>query len=187
MKKKTQEIREYPTREEMYLHEIPRDGIGAELGACKGLNAQHLFHSSRPKAMYLVDLWDQKNFIKHQEPQHWAGDNERLVRKFFEKDSNVHYFKGGTVQWLKSIDDDFLDWVYIDSGHTYDHTKTEIDLCITKVKEGGLIMGHDFFSAPALWGTGVQRAVIERINSRDLEMTAITSERLCSFCCMVKR
>lgn len=40
--------------------------------------------------------------------------------------------------------DNYFDFVFIDSGHTYELTKAEIRLWIRKVKDGGILAGHDY-------------------------------------------
>ena len=49
-------IKEVQTRQELYL-EIPKGGVGAELGVCKGANAESLLVHTRPEKLYLVDIW----------------------------------------------------------------------------------------------------------------------------------
>ena len=46
-------IREYETRQEMFLS-VPNNGIGAEV-ECKGMNLLTL-HLTRPSKMYLCDV-----------------------------------------------------------------------------------------------------------------------------------
>lgn len=43
--------------------------------------------------------------------------------------------------------DGLFDFVFIDSGHTYELTKAEILLWSRKVKHGGYLAGHDFHTA----------------------------------------
>lgn len=40
--------------------------------------------------------------------------------------------------------DNYFDFIYLDSGHTYELTKAEIRLWIRKVKDGGILAGHDY-------------------------------------------
>ena len=69
-----------------------------------------------------------------------------------------------------------MDWVYIDTNHQYQCISREIDLSVKKVRRGGYIMGHDYFSNPQAWGTSIIRAVNERIQNGDIVMEAITRE-----------
>lgn len=52
--------------------------------------------------------------------------------------------------------DKYFDFVFIDSGHTYELTKAEIRLWSRKVKDGGILAGHDFDGCKE-----VEEAVVE--------------------------
>lgn len=56
--------------------------------------------------------------------------------------------------------DNFFDFVFIDSGHTYELTKAEIRLWYHKVKYGGTLAGHDYSNIE--W-QGIRNAVDEVI------------------------
>jgi SAM-dependent methyltransferase len=63
--------------------------------------------------------------------------------------------------FLASLDDDALDWVYLDSSHQYAHTLDELELLVRKVKEGGIIAGDDWQPDPEHRHHGVAKAVRE--------------------------
>ena len=44
----------------------------------------------------------------------------------------------------KQFPDGSLDFVYIDGNHNYEHTVEDISLWSKKVRQGGIIYGHDF-------------------------------------------
>ena len=186
-------IKEIETRQEMYL-EIPKGGVGAELGACKGINALHLYQVTKPKKLYLSDIWtktapDGTPWPRGGMPDIWYGDNSGLVKSFFEEEidsGKVEIKKGFSSDFLASLSDNYLDWVYIDSDHNYPCVSIEIDMAIKKVKSGGLILGHDYANVPEGWGSSVIRAVNERIQSRDIMMEAITLETWPSYLCRVR-
>lgn len=55
------------------------------------------------------------------------------------------------------FNDGFLDFIFIDSSHTYEGTKAELSKWYPKVKDGGIFAGHDF-KAPEVY-----KAVTETI------------------------
>jgi len=185
-------IKEIETREEMYL-EIPKGGVGAELGACKGINALNLYQVTKPKKLYLCDIWtktdpDGNSWSRGGMPEIWYGDNYDLVKNFFKEEidsGKVEVKKELSCDFLASLPDNYLDWVYIDSDHNYACVSIEIGIAIKKVKSGGLILGHDYNTVPEGWGSSVIRAVNERIQSRDIMMEAITLEAWPSYLCRV--
>lgn len=180
-------IKEVETREELYL-EIPKGGVGAEIGVCKGSNAVHLFFATKPSVMFLVDTWEDTDdngeewrFISDGvEPQRWYRDHRSLMSKLFKEEieeGRVILHRGVGGDWLYNLPDDTLDWVYLDSDHEYDAICIELDLAVRKVKSGGYIMGHDYLCEPLAWRSSVIRAVNERIQNGDIKMEAITVEK----------
>ena len=139
-------IKDIETREEMYL-KIPKGGIGAEIGVCKGMNAINLFFLCRPTTMFLIDVWCELNEPHGSDPKLWFTDHSVLISKIFEKEieqGTVVTHKGFAVDWLCALPDNTLDWIYLDAYHEYDPISTELALAIDKVKRGGYIMGHDY-------------------------------------------
>ena len=50
------EIKEINTRQELYC-EFQKYGIGAEIGVCRGHNAMWLNQITKPKKLYLCEIW----------------------------------------------------------------------------------------------------------------------------------
>lgn len=160
------------------LYELfPKNGIGAELGVCKGLNAAHLWNKTLPKELFLVDIWlrDELTYLYHP-PELFYDDWEILVRERLPYEE-IKLVKQDSIMWLDSIPDNYLDWIYIDSIHTYDHVKVEYEKAILKVKPGGIISGHDFYCHPQAWKTGVIRAVLNQVQNNNLKITHISCEK----------
>ena len=51
---------------------------------------------------------------------------------------------GRSVEELAKLDDASLDWLYIDTDHSYRTTLAELRVALRKIVPGGLIAGHDF-------------------------------------------
>lgn len=180
-------IKEIPTRELIY-DIVPKNGVGAELGVCRGSNAVQLFFRTKPSVLFLVDKWEKIKDgkwcgivagPKGRNPNLWLGDYEESIREIFEKEisqGKVLVNKESSIKFLSSLQDNSLDWVYIDTDHRYQTISKEIDISIKKVRKDGYIMGHDYFANPAMWGTSVIRAVNERIQTGDIKMEAISNE-----------
>jgi len=183
-----EKIKDVETREELYL-EIPKGGVGAELGTCKGLNAINLFFITKPSTMFLVDLWSEETpdgilWPRVEDPSLWYDDHTALITNIFEEEINnerVVLIKDFSYKFFNDLPDDSLDWVYLDSDHQYKVISRELSLSIKKVKKGGYIMGHDYANVPNFWGSSVIRAVNERIQNGDIKMEAITLEKWPSY------
>jgi predicted O-methyltransferase YrrM len=65
----------------------------------------------------------------------------------------------------KNIPDD-LDFVYIDGNHNYEFVKKDVELYYPKIKEGGILGGHNF----EINFMGVPKAVIEFTARKGLKL-----------------
>jgi hypothetical protein len=149
----------YPNREIAYHHTFKKGGVGAELGVCRGENACHALVGADPLKLYLVDIWD------NDKPLGYDGDPEFVPERFEEhfdligKDYYSYvcdYFAGqirkGVVEvhktpaavFLNNLDDNYLDWAFIDTSHFYEETFNTLEATIRKTKIGGVIGMHDF-------------------------------------------
>ncbi len=152
---------------------LPQGSVGAELGVFKGSFIDHLL-STKPRKLYSVDPW-----YRSSQSWEWAkGDKSTLnafkrILEVFEDEINT-----GTLTplvefsevFLASLPDDSLDWAYIDTTHSYNQTKRELDLCCRKVKRSGFILGDDYFPNPSHKHHGVWKAMNEFVGSGQLEL-----------------
>jgi hypothetical protein len=69
---------------------------------------------------------------------------------------NVTTLAMESAQAARLIADRTLDFVYIDSIHSFGHVCRDIDLWLPKIRPNGLIGGHDY--SPGEW-PGVVKAV----------------------------
>ncbi len=104
--------------------------------------------TKNPKELYLIDIFqgimgsgdkDGDNFEKIS-----LDESYENLKKHFEHNNNVKIIKGFTVNELSKIEDNYLDFVYVDAGHEYHDVKNDLEVSYKKVKNGGIIMGHDY-------------------------------------------
>jgi len=147
--------------------------IGAEIGVFKGAFVEYLL-STGPSKLFLVDPWYLSG-----PAWPWSKGNQSTI------DALAEIFKAfrseiedGLViprieycqTFLNSLNDQSLDWVYIDTTHTYEDTLCELRLSSKKVKKGGFIMGDDYYFEEVTERSGVHRAVNEFIAEASLEL-----------------
>jgi len=147
------------------LAEFLRPGsIGAEVGVFKGAFVDYLL-STNPSKLYLVDPW-----YRLSPDWPWAKGDPSTVRALLGiLDAFHEEISAGTVEpwvefsqdFLASLEDDHLDWIYIDSTHGYNQTKIELELSLSKVKPTGFILGDDYTADPNHPHHGVHRVVKE--------------------------
>ena len=124
-----------PTRVDL-IKLMPQNSIGAELGIWDGAFSRVISKIIEPQLFYLVDTWIDMDL------------EERLTDNFIKRSKNSNYIKRKetTESFLNSLEDNYLDWVFVDAAHDYDSVKTDLLLSKDKVKDDGYIMGHDYIN-----------------------------------------
>lgn len=94
--------------------------------------------------------------------QKWNKVEEefRNNTRFF---NNVNLIKEYSHNVSAIFADKSVDLVYIDGDHSYEAVNKDIELYLPKIKQGGILAGHDYSKS---W-PGVVKAVDERLGSPD--------------------
>jgi Methyltransferase domain len=75
-----------------------------------------------------------------------------------------------------------LDCVYIDGNHVTPHPENDLNMWWPKVKEGGIISGHDFLCPGEIeggWGKYIQPAVLAFSEKHQLDLYLVIEEGGC--------
>lgn len=159
------EMRKNRRRRRVLIELIPAGGIGAELGVHKGHLTPGLIDWLKPDLLYVVDPW----YLLEPYWEWAAGDRStvralaRVIRKLRQplEEHRAEIVIADDRDFLRSLKDEHLDWVYLDSSHLYEHTLEELGLLVAKVRRGGVIAGDDWQPDPDHRHHGVYRAVRE--------------------------
>jgi predicted O-methyltransferase YrrM len=130
-------------------------GIGVEVGVEKAIFSKQIAkHSTK---LYCVDPY-----------MKYDGYRENVTQEkmdsFYARAQHVmtpythEFIREPSREAVKRFEDNSLDFVYIDANHSYESAKEDIMLWSQKVKEGGIVAGHDYLDTN---GYGVKRAVDE--------------------------
>ena len=146
--------------------------IGCEVGVDDGKHAFNMLYWLPTNKLYLIDSYEEYEnypYLKKGKPINpdivysiarkklsRFGDKPVFIRKYSDKITNDDIKEGE------------LDFCYIDANHTYRFVKNDIELFYTKVKNGGVLGGHDF-GAGTEHGD-VARAVLEFCDKHDLKL-----------------
>ena len=142
------------TREEL-LELLPKGGIVAELGVDEGEFSKSILGINKPKKLHLVDFWGSKRYNQ---------DKRRKVETRFKKNieaNNLEINLGLSTEVVKGFQDNYFDWIYIDTSHSYKTTIEELELYRSKIKSNGFIAGHDYVMGH--WNGMVRYGVIEAV------------------------
>lgn len=122
------------------------NGIGVELGSFKGQFANTILNNWGGKLL-MVDVWRE---LPHQEYDD-ASNHREHIDAYSQSMENIKGFEDRAYMMRMKgehacdfIQDESLDFIYIDANHTYDAVKQDLKLWYPKIKSGGLVMGHDY-------------------------------------------
>lgn len=143
------------TREEL-LRILPQNGIVAELGVDEGGFSQMILSINKPKKLHLIDSWGSKRYNQNKRKK----VENRFSKNIESKEVEINL--GLSTDVVESFEDNYFDWIYIDTSHSYEGTIKELELYRNKVKESGIIAGHDYILGN--WNELVRYGVIEAVN-----------------------
>jgi predicted O-methyltransferase YrrM len=106
---------------------------------------------------------------------------KNLVDKY-NSNSNVDIIRSSTVDFLKSIEDNYIDAIYVDADHSYNAVLNDLTLSFNKLKNGGILAGHDYIE-----NNEVLYAVDDFCKSYNQKIIATTSDGCPSFLIKVSK
>jgi hypothetical protein len=149
-----------PDRSAM-LNLLPKNAVVAELGVDEGLFSKEIIQKCEPKKLHLIDAWDSKQY---------TIEKMEITKQNLKKelmDNTIYFHQGFSFVELEKLEDNYFDWVYIDTDHSYETTKKELNICLKKIKTDGLITGHDYVTR--CYNNFTRYGVVEAVNEFCLE------------------
>ena len=116
---------------------------------------------------YLLDIIrKQRRNIKVFGVDHYKEQSDSCYDKTINNLSEFHnqykLINTNSVSAAKTFQDNSIDFVFIDAGHTYEVVKADILAWLPKIKLGGMMAGHDYNGSKRDGGyPGVRKAVDE--------------------------
>lgn len=129
--------------------------VGAEIGVYEGVHVKEMFSKLDIGKIYLVDCWkDYEGYKGHSIRPKVATAKQKAEDLLSAYQDRIVWLPFFSEEAAKQIPNESLDFVYIDANHHYEYALQDIKLWVPKVKQGGIVGGHDYHNA---WG--VKRAV----------------------------
>jgi|GEM_PF-1515543 len=139
---------------------------GAEIGVLKGEMSSQLLLGDLNLHLTMVDRWQRfpgdpadPNF--YSQPQKFFDEAKKQALTTTEfAAGRRRVLAKRSEEAAREVQNESLDFVFIDADHTYEGCKTDIDAWYPKLKPGGILCGHDY-DRPRWPKEGVKRAVQE--------------------------
>jgi hypothetical protein len=178
-----------PIDRERLLAFMPKGGSVAEIGVAFGTFSACIWKSVQPRSLHLIDLWShQADETYRADPANVADDEQerryRAVLGMFAQAiaaGGVRVHRTASTQAARRFVDGELDWAYVDARH--DHLSVlsvlaDLRAWAPKVKDDGLLLGHDFANHPQAlsMGFGVVEAVRDFVAESGFHFLAMTSD-----------
>jgi hypothetical protein len=175
------------TREDI-LKLLPKNIKIAELGIFKGEFSELIMKNVQPNEFFLVDLFSGNIASGDKDGNNISFANMGNVfidlQDKYINIASVKIVKNFSHVFLESLEDNYLDAVYIDAEHSYSAVKRELELSRKKIKNNGFIMGHDY--QKGVWD-GVILAVDEFCKMYNLQINYLTEDNAPSFLIINKK
>jgi len=165
----------YPSLYSKVVSNAPDKAHFVEVGVWKGTSAAYMaveiINSGKNIKFDCIDTWNgSSEHLDINSSVYEPGmveDKDFLYNTFIEgmKPVEGHYtaYRTTSIEASKQYEDNSLDFVFIDAAHDYDSVKADIEAWIGKVKEGGILAGHDYG-----WYPGVNKAVDEVLGRENI-------------------
>jgi hypothetical protein len=125
---------------------VKKHGVGAEIGVFRARFSGRIIDIAQPRLFYLFDAWRRLPGMLETMTNAW-----HRINLFKAVTSMNRHIANGSVRPVCClareapgfVEDNSLDWVYIDADHSYKACLADLAGWWPKVKSGGYVMGHD--------------------------------------------
>jgi len=124
--------------------------IGVEIGVGAGQNSKKILENLDIEKLYLIDSWTKyADYVKELKNTNnyslKTTDGKRIAENNLKPwNKKLVWTDEISSIAVNDIEDEELDFVYIDGNHNYKYVLEDITLYWPKLKNSGLMAGHDF-------------------------------------------
>lgn len=151
---------------------------GVEVGVKKGKFSEVLCQANSNLRLKCIDPWmgyDENNSLKLTQDQ--ADKIYKEAQKRL-KPFNAELIRKTSMEGVLDIEDNSLDFVFIDGEHTFDFIMQDVIAWNHKVRPGGIVSGHDYYR---FRNAGVVPAVDAYTHAHDIREWWLTDEKTATF------
>jgi len=153
--------------------------FGVEVGVWTGNNSANLLRHFPELRLTMVDHWSASVYrevgkdkrMRSKSQQHYSQALRMALTRTHAHASRRIIIVGHSLEVAAGIRQQSQDFVFIDADHSYRSVLCDIAAWRTKVRPGGLLMGHDYNSKGDKLGLfGVKRAVDETFGEQNVNV-----------------
>ena len=119
---------------------------GAEIGVKKGDFSDFMFQNIPELELICVDPWGR---VRDDTRTKIVGNKDAEIyyqevkKRFFSYNCNI--IRDVSLEAVRNVEWESLDFVHIDGSHEFDHVMVDIIEWSRRVKFGGIVSGHDYY------------------------------------------
>jgi len=153
---------------------LPENSRGVEIGVLHGDFSKMILDIINPRCLFLIDPYitdPTKRYVPDGLPTAYSTqeDYENLLKRFEKEISvvKVVVLRAMSYESARNMNNGWFDFFYLDGSHLYEDGKRDLNDWMPKVKDDGVIAGHDYTDEPAF---GIKQAVNEFMEEHNYEM-----------------
>ena len=145
-----------------FLNDTRRVGEGAEIGVDQADFAIAILREWKGSMLYCIDPWisgyNDGDPISRRSQLDRESDYDKARSRLFTYGDRTRTIRTTSGKAAKEFRDGQLDFVYIDGNHDAKYFSGDLYTWWPKIRNGGIIAGHDFTTQP--WGLGIQSVLL---------------------------
>lgn len=140
--------------------------IGCWKGKSSAYMAVEILNSEKNIRFDCIDIWETSDFYKTKlKDQLYPEFDFNLFETFCNNTRKVSHVinivRLDSISASKAYQNNSIDFIFIDADHSYDAVKSDLKNWLPKIKDGGIIAGHDYGYDP------VNKAVSDLFGKND--------------------
>lgn len=130
-----------------WLNRLRLTNTGAEIGCASGAFAATVLSQWTGQLYHMIDPWEvqDKEIYKENQPETYTEWYEACV-ELARQDSRIILHREYSHKAAGLFGSSSLDWAYIDGNHAYGAVLSDMDHWWPKIRLGGIMGGHDFYT-----------------------------------------
>ncbi len=134
--------------------------IGAEIGVERGEYSEILLSSNPNLVLYSIDPWRAyRGYRDHTRQEKLDKFYSETIDRLFRFQNRSIILKNFSLDIVKDVVDESLDFVYLDGNHDFYNVTADIHHWLPKIRPGGILVGHDYTEQSELSNTHVYEVV----------------------------